>query len=778
MRTGSVFSLAAGLLLAVLSAGQAAAQKGEEAYPVIPRPASLHPLAGSFTIKPSTRLLIHSTGGEVKELQDFIRDFLAVPLGAKLKKGSTAGAGEDGAINILVDDSYSIPAEGYELNVTAERIVLKASTAAGAFWGFQTLRQLLPPQAEKAGGAGGRPSLQVPCVEISDAPRFSYRGLHLDVGRHIFPAEFIKKYIDLMVLYKFNTFHWHLTEDQGWRIEIKKYPRLQEVAAYRKETLEGHKRDRPARFDGQRYGGYYTQKEVKEIVEYARLRHVTVIPEIEMPGHSLAALAAYPELGCTGGPYETGTTWGVFEDIYCAGNEKTFRFLEDVLTEVMALFPSKYIHIGGDEAPKARWEKCPKCQARIRTEGLKDEHELQSYFIGRIERFLNAHGRSIIGWDEILEGGLAPNATVMSWRGIKGGIAAARQGHDVVMTPSSHLYFDHYQSRAAGEPLAIGGFTPLEKVYGYEPVPQELNEQEARHILGAQANLWTEYIETSAQAEYMAYPRALALAEVVWSPSGRRDYEDFLGRLKPHFQRLSALGARYSTHVFDVQAKAEAASAGLKVTLWSADPTAVIHYTLDGSAPSAASRQYNGPLALEQSATLKAIRVTDGQPAGAVLEQAYLVHKAVGRNISLETPPDPSRGEGGASALVDGQRGNGQAGAQWIGWKGKDLEAVIDLEEPQLVKGISLRFGNDRARGVCAPRTVEVLFSYDGYAFTPFYETDEVSAEGETVELEIPVGEENIRYIKVIARNYGEIPADRPGEGNPAWLLTDEIVVE
>lgn len=363
----------------------------------------------------------------------------------------------------------------------------------------------------------------------------------------MFPVSFVKKYIDLLAYHKFNRFHWHLTEDQGWRIEIKKYPKLQEVAAYRKETLVGNYGS--GKYDGQRYGGFYTQEEVKDIVKYAADRYVTIIPEIEMPGHAVAALTAYPQLGCTGGPYEVRTTWGVADDVFCAGKEETFAFLQDVLDEVVPLFPGKYVHIGGDECPKTRWKKCPHCQKRIKTEKLKDEHALQSYFIQRIEKYLNGKGKQIIGWDEILEGGLAPNATVMSWRGEEGGIAAAQQGHDVIMTPGNWCYFDHYQDTSKTEPLAIGGFTPVSQVYSYEPLPEQLSAEESKHVLGAQANLWTEYIATPEYAEFMAYPRACALAEVVWSPKENKSYDDFVKRMATHVTRLDQLKVNYAKHI-------------------------------------------------------------------------------------------------------------------------------------------------------------------------------------------------------------------------------------
>ncbi len=437
-------------------------------------------------------------------------------------------------------------AESYSLSINESEVTIIANTAQGTFYGIQSLYQVL--LSSKLTVDHDKMQVMVPSMEIIDKPLFPYRGMHLDVARHMFPVEFIKKYIDILAFYKFNTFHWHLTEDQGWRIEIKKYPKLTEISSMRKETLIGHYGDKPHKYDGKPYGGYYTQDEVKEIVKYAADRQITIIPEIEMPGHSLAALAAYPELGCTGGPYEVATKWGVFKDIYCT-KEGTFEFLENVLLEVMELFPSTYIHIGGDEAPKARWKECPTCQAVIDREGLKDEHELQSYFIQRMEKFLNGHGRSIIGWDEILEGGLAPNATVMSWRGIDGGIAAAKDGHDAIMTPGSHCYFDHYQADRKTEPLAIGGYTTLKKVYSYNPIPDSLTASEAKHILGAQGNVWTEYMETPEYVEYMILPRMAALAEVTWS--GKKDWNSFKKKINKHFDIYKKLSYNYCDHPFE-----------------------------------------------------------------------------------------------------------------------------------------------------------------------------------------------------------------------------------
>ncbi len=511
---------------------------------LVPVPKEVSVKTGVFRINKSTKVLYHPESEELKSTAEFLAGLISKGTGFNiLTVAAQSGLPDEGSILLVMEDS-DIVEEGYALTVSPQSVVIESQDAAGVFYGVQTLRQLLPVKVEIA-HSGKRAKWEVPAVEIRDEPRYGYRGLHLDVGRHFFPVEFVKSYLDVMALHKLNKFHWHLTEDQGWRIEIKAYPRLAEVAAFRDETLIGHYSDQPHKFDGERYGGYYTHEEIKEVVEYAGKLHIDVIPEIEMPGHSLAALAAYPELGCTGGPYEVARYWGVFNEVYCAGKEGTFEFLENVLAEVIELFPYEYIHIGGDECPKERWEECPECQARIGAEGLKDEHELQSYFIKRIEKFLGEHDRKIIGWDEILEGGLAPEATVMSWRGTAGGVEAAKQGHDVIMTPTGYCYFDYYQAPPENEPLAIGGLLTLKKVYSYEPATEDLTGEEAQFIRGVQGNLWTEYIKTGWYAEYMAYPRACALSEIAWSPKDSRNYQDFYRRLQGHLKQLEALNVNF-----------------------------------------------------------------------------------------------------------------------------------------------------------------------------------------------------------------------------------------
>lgn len=503
---------------------------------IIPEPVHKQVDEGEFQLTPETSIIVDAGNPELERLGQTLAELLNSATWYNL--AVTTSGDTEHSIRLTIDNNESSyeNEEAYALTSNEQGVTIKSPSPQGIFYGIQTLRQLLPPEIEHTDPSLTPQNVEwtIPVVEIEDHPRFSYRGMHLDVGRHFFPVEFVKKYIDILAMYKMNRFHWHLTEDQGWRIEIKKYPRLTEVGAFRDSTLSGHYGS--GVYDGQRYGGYYTQEEIREVVEYAQDRYVTIIPEIEMPGHSSAALAAYPQFGCKeDGDYHVKTSWGVFEDIYCP-KEETFQFLEDVLTETMQLFPSEYIHIGGDEAPKAQWEESDVAQQVIEREGLENEHELQSYFITRMERFLNENGRQIIGWDEILEGGLAPNATVMSWRGIEGGIDAAKQGHDVVMTPTSHVYLDYYQADSDTEPLAIGGFTPLKKTYSFEPVPEELNEEEAEYILGAQGNVWTEYIKSPEKAEYMAYPRAMAIAELDWTAQVKEKFQPVLETPAKPFQ--------------------------------------------------------------------------------------------------------------------------------------------------------------------------------------------------------------------------------------------------
>ncbi|MBN1766828.1 MAG: beta-N-acetylhexosaminidase [Sedimentisphaerales bacterium] len=507
---------------------------------IIPQPVNMTVGEGVFTLAPDTVIVSRE---DTNDLAHYLKEVLASSTGYPLEIRKTQ---KDSHCIILSlnSDLEHLGTEGYLLKVTPDQVRLEAPRNEGIFYGIMTLWQLLPAEIFQQTRVEGI-TWQMPCVAIEDYPRFRWRGMHLDTARHFMPKEFVKKYIGLLALHKMNVFHWHLTEDQGWRIEIKKYPRLTEVGAWRKETLVGHILKKPRKFDRTRHGGFYSQADIREIVEYARRRYVTIVPEIEMPGHAQAAIAAYPELGNTGEQLEVWTTWGVNENIFNP-NESTILFLQDVLSEVLELFPGEFIHIGGDEALKNQWEQSSQVQARIKELGLKDEHELQSYFIKRMDTFLRAKGRRLIGWDEILEGGLAPGATVMSWRGETGGIAAAQAGHDVVMAPMTHTYFDHYQGNPENEPPAIGGLLPLEKVYEFNPVPSGLTPEQARHILGAQGQVWTEYLPNPDKVEYMAFPRVCALAEVVWTPLEKKSYENFRqNRLPTHLQRLKILNVNY-----------------------------------------------------------------------------------------------------------------------------------------------------------------------------------------------------------------------------------------
>lgn len=519
-------------------------------YPIVPLPTKLTPKEGRFTFTKATRLVWpYADAGLKTVVEGFARQLRAASgLPLEYFSANSTAIPKGGHVYFIEAAPGKMGPEDYRLTIEPDRVGIVAASPKGYFYATQTLLQLLPPEAFSP-ELVKKTDWTAPCVQVEDQPRFGYRGLMLDVGRHFFPVAFVKRYIDLLAMHKLNTFHWHLTDDQGWRIEIKKYPKLTEIGSRRRETIVGHaSRNHPqytGKFDGQEHAGFYTQDEVREVVRYAQSKYVTVIPEIEMPGHALAALASYPELGANPDKlYQVSTTWGVHDEVFMP-REQTFRFLEDVLTEVLALFPSEYIHIGGDECPKRTWHESRFCQELMKKEGLKDEHELQSYFIRRIDKFLTSKGRKLVGWDEILEGGLSPNATVMSWRGEKGGIEAAKQAHDVIMTPSTYVYLDYYQGDPKTEPLAIGGYLPLRTVYGYEPLPAELTPEQARHILGVQANVWTEYIATPEGAEYMTYPRAIALAEVAWSPKECCTFEDFLARLRTHFKRLDYLGVKY-----------------------------------------------------------------------------------------------------------------------------------------------------------------------------------------------------------------------------------------
>jgi len=585
---------------------------------IIPKPLELKINKGNFSLNEDTQIIINSDDQQVQSVVSYFLDQFNIASGFSLEVSDRINATNN---YIELTDKIKDPTlgkEGYTLKSDSDKIIL-TGTPHGLFYAIQTLFQLLPPEIYSRKKVADVKWI-VPAVEITDKPRFKWRGMHLDVGRHLFPVSFIKKYIDFLAMHKLNVFHWHLTEDQGWRIEIKKYPRLTEIGAWRSGSQIG-KTDKD---DGIRYGGYYTQDEIRDIVAYAEKRFITVVPEIELPGHSVAALTAYPQLSCTGGPFHVRTKWGISDDIYCAGNDSVFSFLENVLTEVIELFPSKYIHIGGDEAPKTRWKECPKCQKRIKDEGLKDEHELQSYFISRIEKFLNSKGKQIIGWDEILEGGLAPNAAVMSWRGTEGGVHAARQKHNAVMTPADYLYFCYYQGKPVNEPPALGGFIPIEKVYEYEPVPEELSPEEQKFIIGVQGCLWTEMVDSPEMAEYMLLPRLCALSEIAWSPIEKRNLDDFLERMQAQYARLDQMEVNYRRPEIKGFKNKNIFIDDTQVDLMSQMKGTEIRYTMDGSTPTKNSELYTGPFNLSESAVIKLIEITPKGKVSPVYTAEYI----------------------------------------------------------------------------------------------------------------------------------------------------------
>lgn len=724
---------------------------------IIPAPNTLNVSKGEFLLSSRTNLVFD------KELKPAVNYWQSITTSVFERN-----TGEANTIKFVLDNAIK-NSEAYDLVVNSKEITIKASSAKGAFYAVQTLIQLLPAEfIEKGYKSNG---LKIRALTIKDKPRFSYRGMHLDVARHMYPVEFIKKYIDALAILKLNTFHWHLTEDQGWRIEIKKYPKLQEIAAYRNETLLGHYSDQPHQFDGKKYGGYYTQEEVKEVVAYAAERFVTVIPEIEMPGHSQAAIAAYPELGCTGEQVEVATKWGVFEDIYCTKDE-TFDFLEDVLDEVIALFPSEYIHIGGDEAPKIRWKRCEVCQAKIKSEGLKNEHELQNYFITRMEKYLNSKGKQIIGWDEILEGGLAPNATVMSWRGTNGAVEAAKSGHNVVMTPTSHCYFDYYQSDNDNEPIAIGGYLPLEKVYDFNPIPEELTADEAKYVLGAQGNIWTEYMQTEDQVEYMAFPRVLAMSEVVWTQSENKNYKDFVSRVENFHKRLDVLDINYANHLYEINGEMISENNDSFYKLETLAEGKDIRYTLYGNEPTLKSEIYKSKIPISKTLELKAAVFNTEEKLGKTFIQNINFHKAVGAKISIDKEPHKAYSGSGAKGLINGINGSDSryGDKEWLGFWGEDIEITIDLGEEKEINSIETRFYNGNGQWIYAPKFVKIEFDKGIIQLI-------VKPEDESIVNVIHSTNTKTRFIKFKIPNYGTIPEGKQGAGNKAWTFIDEIIV-
>jgi hexosaminidase len=664
-------------------------------------------------------------------------------------------------------------------------VTIEAATPAGVFYGLQTLIQMCPSEIHTP---SGKPfSFNISEATIKDAPQFAWRGMMLDVSRHFFTKEEVKELIDYLAFHKLNVFHWHLVDDQGWRIEIRKYPKLTEVGAWRvdREHLPWNSSPDQKEDEKATYGGFYTQEDIKEVVAYAQERFITVVPEIEMPGHTTSSLAAYPEYSCTGGPFTVvpGGLWPI-TDIYCAGKEETFSFIEDVLTEVMALFPSQYIHIGGDEANKAEWEKCPKCQARIKAEKLKDEHELQSYFIKRIEKFLASNNRTLIGWDEILEGGLAPNATVMSWRGFKGGIEAAESGHDVVMTPTGHCYLDYYQGPIDTEPVAFNATLSLKQVYKFNPIPKELSADKAKHILGGQGNLWTEQVPNKEHMQYMTFPRMAAMAEVLWTNSTQRKWDDFCERIGDMTTTYSDMGINYAKSMYTVQFESvfnkETKTIGLQ--LFTELPNVDVYYTTDGSEPTTSSIKYEGPISIDKSLSVTAASFVKGEKAGKNSTVDFKLHKATAKTISYTKQPSDKYKGSSEITLINSLRGTRNfTDGKWQGFEGEDLEVIIDLQSEQSLTKVTTGCLHQTGSWIFLPKKVEVTTSIDGKNFTEAVTTMNkvpLQSKAQLVNLVVDLNNVKARYVKVKVINQGEVPIWHSASGGSSWLFVDEIVVE
>ncbi|MCH5232927.1 MAG: family 20 glycosylhydrolase [Muribaculaceae bacterium] len=745
-------------------------------YSVIPLPASIEQNneAPGFHLTSHTQISYPKGNESLEKNAKFLKDYIKQLTDLDLK--ITDEAREKDVI-ILSDNLGGENPEGYQLTVNEKAITINGNSAAGNFYGIQTLRKSIPV-AEKS-------NVTFPAVTISDMPRFGYRGAMFDVSRHFFPVDSVKSFIDMLALHNINRMHWHLTDDQGWRVEIKSRPLLTELGSKRGGTVIGHN---SGVYDSIPVEGFFTQEEIKDIINYAADRYITIIPEIDMPGHMLGALKGYPELGCTGGPYEVWQMWGVSEDVLCAGNDSTYAFIEDVLGEIADLFPSEYIHVGGDECPKVRWAECVVCQAKIKELGLKaDEHgtkeeKLQSHFIHHAADFLASKGKKMIGWDETLEGGAAPGAVIMSWRGEAGGIQAAKQGHDVIMTPNNYMYFDYYQTLdREGEPDAIGGYVPIEKVYGYEPYPAELTPEEAAHIIGVQANLWTEYIPTLSQAQYQELPRMSALSEVQWS-SAPKDFKGFIHRVPQMLNQYDANGYNYCKHIFNVAAEITPnQEEGVVAVELSTLDDAPIYYTLDGTEPTASSTLYESPLKLNETAKIKAVSIRDNKP-GRIFKDSVKFSKATLKPVSLETPP-AKRYEGkGPLTLVDGMNGvsNGFNNGGWLGFYGKEMVAVIDLEETQPVSEVSTNTSVDTGSWVFDARSMKVSVSEDGktwkeVAFEQYPAMTE--AKNGVFNHALSFAPVDTRYVKLTLGLENSIPEWHNGKGNPGFLFVDEIYV-
>jgi hexosaminidase len=728
---------------------------------IIPKPKSIVVNDGVFKLNSDTKIFFDSNS---KKVADYLVDALNPATGFEFNSENWNGKVESNAIILyLTKSNTDYGREGYTLIINPFNVIIEANELNGLFYGVQTLRQLFDPYINSVARVEGI-EWKLPCIVILDKPEFQWRGLNLDCCRHFMTKDFVKRYIDLLAYHKFNTLHWHLTEDQAWRIEIKKYPELTKKGAFR--TYD----------DGSVYGGFYTQEDIKEVVEYAASRFINVVPEIEMPGHSTAAVSCYPEISCTGGPFDVGTLWGIFYDVYCAGNEKTFQFLEDVISEVVELFPYKYIHIGGDEVPKNRWKECSKCQQRIIDEGLADEQELQSYFITRMEKFINSKGKQIIGWDEILEGGLAPEATVQSWRGVKGAIDAAKQGHDVIVSPTSHCYYDY--------PVDV---TDMQKVYSFDPVPPELTDDERKHVLGSEGNMWSEYAPQELIDDRL-FPRMLALSEVIWTYPAERDYEEFRQRVQKHYDRLDLLGVNYGleTRPFEISKVYNPDKNVFDVSVTQQQKDIELKIGMFGQQLFVEQKSDNiFSFEIPKSGLLQISHHRNNKTVGKNFVHGFTFNKATRKKVSLTYSFSNKYPASGEDALTDGLRGSDSfrgGDKSWQGYQGTDFEAVVELEEITDINKISIGFFQASSSWVVFPLYVEYFISDDGNNFTQVGKVDIKSSlrNPDWVQKDFSVDVQSIkcRYVKIFAKNLDALPSWHPEAGGKPWLMVDEIIVE
>ncbi len=717
---------------------------------LIPKPTKVILSAGKFTF--DNKITVKSTN---RRLAAYFKNRIFELTAINLTNSSSANE------KTIIFESGLLPnesnKEAYNLEITRSTIRIYGNTDEGIFRGIQTLFQMIPPKIKKQ--HNGQPFI-LPACRIEDKPRFRWRGLNLDCSRHFMSKDFIKRYIDILAYFKFNTLHWHLTDDQGWRIEIKKYPKLTEIGAWRKEA------------DGSIYGGYYTQEDIKEIVTYAQSRYINIVPEIEMPGHSLASLAAYPENSCTGGPFEVTNMWGVMKDVYCPGRDSTFNFLQNILDEVIQLFPGRYIHIGGDEVPKDRWKECPRCQARIKSEGLKDEKELQSYFIKRIVNYLESKGKTAIGWDEILEGGLAPGAIVQSWQGHDGAIAAARLEHETICSPTSHTYLNY-------DPDNLD----LKIAYSFEPVPEDLNAEEAAYVIGSEVNLWTEHCPQE-KVDTQLFPRILALSEVFWTNSPK-NYDEFYNRLRAKYEDLDALSIKYGRESKLITYKIDRDSDNNHyiITFDIHQEGIDLRYRLDGLMPTYRANLYKQPILINSNRQLVVAAFRDTVYLDKKINFDFIFHKAVGKNIKLMNNYSLHYRANGDNSLIDGIRGtNNFHDGMWQGYEGVDFEVIIDLGTVTEISKVVPRFLLNSNSWVFLPQKVIISISDDGIEFTDekviVNNISQKNSEIIIKEFQADFSTAKARFIKVFAESLKVCPQWHPGAGHKAWLFIDEIVVE